>query len=59
LSSTENFERWQRNGGLDAAARAGNIWRRTLEEYEQPVMDEALRTQLQEYVDRRRIELGD
>jgi trimethylamine--corrinoid protein Co-methyltransferase len=59
LSSTENFERWQRNGGLDAAARAGNIWRRTLEEYEQPAMDEALRTELQEYVDRRRIELGD
>jgi trimethylamine--corrinoid protein Co-methyltransferase len=59
LSSTENFERWQRNGGLDATARAGNIWRRTLEEYEQPAMDEAIRAELAEYVDRRRIELGD
>jgi trimethylamine--corrinoid protein Co-methyltransferase len=59
LSSTENFERWQRNGGLDAAARAENVWRKTLDEYEQPPMDEAIRSELQAYVDRRRTELGD
>jgi trimethylamine--corrinoid protein Co-methyltransferase len=59
LSSTENFERWQRNGGLDATARAEGIWKRTLEEYEQPPLDGAIRSQLQEYVDRRRTELGD
>ena len=59
LSSTENFERWKRNGGLDAAARAEVIWKRTLEEYEQPPLDEAIRAELQEYVDRRRTELGD
>lgn len=59
LSSTENFERWQRNGGRDAAARAGEIWRKTLEEYEQPPLDDAIREELQEYVTRRRAELGD
>jgi trimethylamine--corrinoid protein Co-methyltransferase len=59
LSSTENFERWQRNGGLDAAARAEVVWKRTLEEYEQPPLDEAIRAELQAYVDRRRTELGD
>jgi trimethylamine--corrinoid protein Co-methyltransferase len=59
LSSTENFERWQRNGGLDAAARAEVVWKRTLEEYEQPPLDEAIRSELQAYVDRRRTELGD
>ena len=31
LSSTENFDRWSKNGGLDATARAANIWRETLE----------------------------
>src|SRR4029079_4147863 len=36
LSSTENFDRWSRNGGRDATERAGEIWRKTLEEYEQP-----------------------
>jgi trimethylamine---corrinoid protein Co-methyltransferase len=59
LSSTENFERWQRNGGRDAAARAGELWRKTLEEYEQPRLDAAVRQELEEYVSRRRTELGD
>jgi trimethylamine---corrinoid protein Co-methyltransferase len=59
LSSTENFERWQRNGGRDATARASEIWRKTLEEYEQPEMDDGIRAELEEYVVRRRAELGD
>jgi trimethylamine--corrinoid protein Co-methyltransferase len=59
LSSTENFERWQKNGGRDATERAGEIWRKTLEEYEEPPLDEAIRDELKEYVDRRRTELGD
>jgi trimethylamine--corrinoid protein Co-methyltransferase len=59
LSSTENFERWRRNGGKDAAERAGEIWRRALAEYEPPPMDEAIREELAEYVARRRAELGD
>ena len=59
LSSTENFERWKREGGRDAAERAGEIFRRTLEEYEQPELDEAVRDELAGYVTRRRAELGD
>jgi trimethylamine--corrinoid protein Co-methyltransferase len=59
LSSTENFDRWQRNGGRDATERAGEIWRKTLEEYEQPPIDEGVDAELQEYVTRRRAELGD
>ena len=59
LSSTENYERWNRKGGSDAAARASEIWKKTLEEYEQPSMDDGLREQLEEYVTRRRTELGD
>ncbi len=59
LSSTENYERWSRNGGNDAAARASDIWRKTLEEYEQPPIDAGLQEELKAYVDRRRKELGD
>ena len=44
LSSTDNFDRWTKNGGQDAAARAGNIWRETLDEYEQPPIDERCAT---------------
>jgi trimethylamine--corrinoid protein Co-methyltransferase len=59
LSSSENYERWLRNGGKDTAARAADVWRSTLESYEQPPLDDAIRQQLEEYVVRRRRELGD
>src|SRR6478609_5093530 len=59
LSSTENFERWKRLGGRDATARAGEIWRERLEQYEPPAIDPELRQELADYVTRRRKELGD
>jgi trimethylamine--corrinoid protein Co-methyltransferase len=59
LSSTENFDRWSRNGGRDAAERAGEIWRATLEAYEQPPIDEGVREELRDFVAARRAELGD
>ena len=33
LSSSDNYERWMRNGGLDANARAVGIYQKKLEEY--------------------------
>ncbi len=59
LSSSENFERWTRNGGLDATARATKIYTDMLEAYEPPPIDDAIREELEEYVIRRRRELGD
>jgi trimethylamine---corrinoid protein Co-methyltransferase len=59
LSSSENFDRWTKNGSKDAAARAGEIWRKTLDEYEQPPMEESVRAELEAFVVRRRKELGD
>jgi len=59
LSSSKNFERWKRDGGLDAAARASELCAKTLDAYEQPPMDDAIRLELEEYVARRRRELGD
>jgi trimethylamine---corrinoid protein Co-methyltransferase len=59
VSSTENFERWNRLGARDTATRAGEIWRKTLEEYEKPAIDSGLEQELKAYVDRRRTELGD
>jgi trimethylamine--corrinoid protein Co-methyltransferase len=48
-----------RNGGRDANDRAGEIYRKKLEEYVAPDLDEAVRLELEEYVVRRRAELGD
>jgi trimethylamine---corrinoid protein Co-methyltransferase len=59
LSSSENFERWSRNGGNDTAARAGDVYRKVLTDYEAPPLDDAIRQELAEYVSRRRTELGD
>jgi trimethylamine--corrinoid protein Co-methyltransferase len=59
LSSTDNYQRWERLGGHDAAARATDIWRKALEDYEEPEMDADLKAELKAFVDRRRTELGD
>ena len=59
LSSSDNYEKWMRTGALDANARAGTIWRKWLEDYEQPPLDDAIRAELEDYVARRRHELGD
>jgi len=59
LSSTANYERWLRFGGKDATARAGEIYAKTLAEYQQPPLDDAIRAELEDYVTRRRAELGD
>jgi trimethylamine---corrinoid protein Co-methyltransferase len=59
LSSTENYERWSRNGGRDAAARASEIVQKTLDEYEEPELDGDVKSELEAFVDRRRTELGD
>ncbi len=59
LSSSDNYEKWMRTGARDTAARAREVVAKRLEDYEQPPMDEAVRQELEEYVVRRRHELGD
>ncbi len=59
LATTENFQRWTSNGAHDAAERATGIYQSLLEAYEPPAMDAATLAALDEYVTRRRRELGD
>ncbi len=59
LSSTANYERWLKLGGKDATARAGDIVAKKLDAYEQPPLDDAIRAELDDFVARRRAELGD
>jgi trimethylamine--corrinoid protein Co-methyltransferase len=59
LSSSENYERWMRNGARDTAARAGEVYKKRLAEYQPPPLDDAIREELAEFVTRRRRELGD
>jgi trimethylamine---corrinoid protein Co-methyltransferase len=57
--STANYQRWLRDGGHDAADRAAELARATLERYERPPLDDARLAELDEFVERRRAELGD
>lgn len=59
LSDWRNYESWQLAGAKDATARATEIWQRALAEYEEPALDPAIREALDDYVARRRQEIGD
>jgi trimethylamine---corrinoid protein Co-methyltransferase len=59
LSSSENFERWTGHGAPDTAARAERIAQERLDAFEPPPLDDAVRAELEDYVARRRRELGD
>src|SRR5262245_51978002 len=59
VNSSDNYDRWMRNGAKDAAARAADVAQKRLAEYEPPPLDDAVREELEAYVTRRRRELGD
>ena len=59
IATTENFERWSRNGSREHAARADERWRAVLETYERPPLAEEVEEELIEFVERRAGELGD
>jgi trimethylamine--corrinoid protein Co-methyltransferase len=59
LSNWQNYGAWQEAGGRDALERATQLWQQALAEYEEPVLDPAIREELDDYVVRRRIEIGD
>ncbi|HEV7254725.1 MAG TPA: trimethylamine methyltransferase family protein [Mesorhizobium sp.] len=58
LSNWQNYGSWQEAGGKEAVERATEIWQQALRDYEEPVMDLAVREELDAYVDRRRAEIG-
>jgi trimethylamine--corrinoid protein Co-methyltransferase len=58
LSNWQNYENWQLGGAKDATQRATEIWKQALKEYEEPALDPAIREALDEYVARRRAEIG-
>ncbi|MDE2261841.1 MAG: trimethylamine methyltransferase family protein, partial [Gammaproteobacteria bacterium] len=59
VSNWQSYENWQIAGSHDATERATEIWKRALAEYEEPALDPAVAEALDEYVDRRRREIGD
>ncbi len=58
VSNWQNHGNWELAGSADASARATEIWKRALSEYEEPLLDPAIREELDAYVARRRAEIG-
>ncbi len=54
-----SFEQWESEGSLTTAKRANRIWKRLLEDYQQPAIDPAKLEALQEYVERRKASMPD
>ena len=59
VADNASFEQWESEGAKDAAARANAIWKRTLAEYEQPAIDEAIDEELREWIERRKASFPD
>ncbi len=58
VSDWRNWETWTEDGAPEAAERATNVARELLEAYEPPPIDDAIRDELRDFVDRRVAEGG-
>ncbi|MDH3294176.1 MAG: trimethylamine methyltransferase family protein, partial [Acidimicrobiia bacterium] len=58
-ADNSSFEQWTDEGGLDSARRANAIWKQQLADYEPPDLDEAIDTELIDYMSRRKREIAE
>lgn len=59
VSDWQNNGAWQESGARNATQRATDVWQTALREYEEPAIDEAVREELDDYVARRKEQIGD
>ena len=59
LSDWQNHGAWVESGAKNATQRATALWQTALDDYAEPVMDSGTREQLDEYVARRKEQIGD
>ena len=59
MMNSDNYEQWLADGSQSAEERATAKCRQMLDEYEEPVLDDHVREELDEYVARRDAELPD
>ena len=57
ISDWRNYETWAEDGARTATDRAADVWRRLLDEGEDPAMDDGVRESIDDYIDRRKAEV--
>ena len=59
VADNNSYEQWEEEGSLDTAQRANTIWKKMLNEYEPPELDESIDEALQEFMTSRKAETAD
>lgn len=59
IADNNSFEQWESEGSQDAVMRANKIWKKMLNEYEAPPIDQATDEALQAFITRRKAEFAD
>ena len=53
-SDNNSFEQWEADGAMDATARANLIWKKMLQDYQPPEIDQSVEEALNDFVTRRK-----
>lgn len=59
LNDDRPWETWSETGSEDSMTRANALWKKTLQEYQAPVLDENIDGQLKEFVERKKASMED
>jgi trimethylamine--corrinoid protein Co-methyltransferase len=59
LNDDQSFESWSEEGGVDSMVRANRRWKKTLEDYEPPPMDESTDAALKDFMDKKKSSMED
>jgi trimethylamine--corrinoid protein Co-methyltransferase len=59
IADNNSFEQWEAEGSRDAVTRAAAIWKKMLQEYEPPPIDQAKDEELREWIDRQKASFPD
>ena len=59
VADNNSFEQWQEDGSMDAAQRANGIWKKMLEDYTPPPLDESVDEALLAFIGRRKLQFPD
>ena len=59
VADNNSFEQWQEDGALDTAQRANRIWKKMLDDYTPPPLDEAVDEALLAFIQQRKSQFPD
>ena len=59
MADNEPFEKWETAGSADSALRANKLWKKKLDEYEAPPLDESVDEALKDFIAARKSSMDD